>query len=254
MQYCDHMEQLIGVLSDIHANVWALEAVLEDARRRGVAILVNLGDSLWGPLAPRATYNLLLRTDIAATIRGNQDRMLWEADPNSRTALPWVLDDLGAGPVNWLRTLPAVATLGDDILLCHGTPSSDSVYLLEEMTSGRPPLRRPPGISKLLGNTPPVILCGHTHVPRCVRLPDGRLIVNPGSVGLPAHHANDPVPHVMESYSPHAQYATLDHSSRGWNVSLHRVPYDFQTAAKQARQLKCEDWARGLESGWMIDP
>lgn len=248
------MDWPVGVLADIHANVWALEAVLEDARRRGAGRLVNLGDTLWGPLAPRATYDLLQRSSIAVTICGNQDRMLYDTRTPSGPGLSWVLDDLGAEPVNWLRTLPALAPLGEDILLCHGTPSSDSEYLLEEVGSGHPQLRAPDEIAKLLGQTAPVVLCGHTHVPRCVRLPDGRLIVNPGSVGLPAYDDSSPVTHVMETYSPHAQYATLERAPRGWAVSFHRVPYDFEAAAKQARELNREDWARGLESGWMIDP
>ena len=77
------MRQRIGLLADIHANVWALEAVLADVRKQGVDVLWNLGDILHGALKPRATYDLLRSTDIALTIRGNQDRELFEAQRRS---------------------------------------------------------------------------------------------------------------------------------------------------------------------------
>ena len=78
------MRRRIALLADIHANVWALEAVLTDVRKQGVDVLWNLGDILHGDLKPRATYELLRGTDIALTIRGNQDRDLFEPDADPR--------------------------------------------------------------------------------------------------------------------------------------------------------------------------
>ena len=65
----------IAVLADIHGNRWALEAVLEDIRRRGIREMVNLGDCLYGPLDPAGTARLLLELDMPA-VRGNEDRIL----------------------------------------------------------------------------------------------------------------------------------------------------------------------------------
>ncbi len=62
----------------------------------------------------------------------------------------------------------------------------------------------------------PVILCGHSHVPRTVALPHGKLIVNPGSVGLPAYTMETPAHYMMESGSPHARYALLHQTQQGW--------------------------------------
>jgi predicted phosphodiesterase len=91
------MRYRIGLLADIHANVWALEAVLADLRKQGVDVLWNLGDILHGALKPRATYDLLRSTDIALTIRGNQDRELYE--PNADPRVEWMIRDLGADAI-----------------------------------------------------------------------------------------------------------------------------------------------------------
>ena len=68
----------IAAISDIHSNVFALEAVLKDLKQRNATQIVNLGDILYGPIAPKATYELLMKhqKDII-TIRGNQDRQIW---------------------------------------------------------------------------------------------------------------------------------------------------------------------------------
>src|SRR5690348_14115187 len=124
---------MIGLIADIHGNAWALEAVLGDARRRGVSEFVNLGDVLYGPLAPRRTFGLLTQINLVAQVRGNQDRLVLDG-PASPT-LDWVRSDLGEGPLRWLADLPPVATY-QERLLCHGSPSSDTTYLLEDVSAG----------------------------------------------------------------------------------------------------------------------
>lgn len=247
------MSERIAAIADIHANVWALEAVLADVKRRGVTAIVNLGDILHGALQPRATYELLMRTKVAATIRGNQDREIYEATADQlRTdrRLSYILDDLGADPVAWLRTLPPAAVFGEEILLCHGTPASDLVYLLEEVNRGVALVRPEVAIRELLADVrQPVILCGHTHIPRVVQLANGQLVVNPGSVGLPAYRDDLPVPHAMETYAPLASYAVLEKRSGAWNVSFERVAYDCEAAARCAESHGRADWAYALRTG-----
>jgi len=94
-----------------------------------------------------------------------------------------------------------------------------------------------------------VILCGHDHLPRTLRLPGGRLIVNPGSVGLPAYSDDKPFPHVMESGSPHARYAIMTKAPAGWEVEPVAIPYDWTAAADRARSNGREDWAKWLLTG-----
>ena len=76
-----------AVLSDIHSNIWALDAVLADARKKQVDQLINLGDILYGPLAPKATYERL-QSEAVITIRGNQDRQIYEATDAEIAANP----------------------------------------------------------------------------------------------------------------------------------------------------------------------
>ncbi|MEJ2654790.1 MAG: metallophosphoesterase family protein [Acidihalobacter sp.] len=241
----------IAALSDIHGNVYALRAVLADVRRRGTDTLVNLGDILYGPVAPRATYDLLMEQAFV-TIRGNQDRQIYEAGEVELAANPtlrFVREDLGREPLEWMRSLPFDARL-DEVHLCHGTPDDDLVYLIEDVADGHPRVRPEADILRLLnGLNAPLILCGHSHTPRTVQLDNGPLIVNPGSVGLPAYADDEPVRHAMETFSPHASYAVLERSAQGWTVEHVKVPYDHHAAARDAARRGRPDWVHCLTSG-----
>lgn len=241
----------IAALSDIHGNVHALRAVLADARRRGADTFVDLGDILYGPVAPRATYDLLMEQTLVA-IRGNQDRQIYEADEAELAAnstLRFVHEDLGQEPLDWIRSLPSDARIGD-IYLCHGTPDDDLTYLLEDIDGGRAQIRSEATIQRLLGSQDaPLILCGHSHTPRTVQLGSGQLIVNPGSVGLPAYADDEPTRHVMETFSPHASYALIERSEQGWTVEHVKVPYDHGAAAREAALRGRDDWVHCLATG-----
>jgi predicted phosphodiesterase len=242
------MRYRIALLADIHANVWALEAVLADVRKQGVDVLWNLGDILHGALKPRATYDLLRSGAIALTVRGNQDRELYE--PNADPRVEWMIRDLGPEPIEWLRGLPATAVFEDEVLLCHGSPASDLCYLLEDVTGGHPQVRDEEEIVRLLaGASQPVIVCGHTHIPRLVRLANGQTIVNPGSVGLAAYSDDAPVPHAMENYSPDASYVILEKTPSGWDATFRNVQYDTREASRTAAELGRSDWAHQIGTG-----
>ena len=159
---------------------------------------------------------------------------------------------LGGEPIHWLSELPRTAVVERDIFLCHGAPGSDTVYLLEDVMDGLPEVRSEGAIRELLqGVRSPVVLCGHTHIPRVVELSNGQLVVNPGSVGVPAYDDVDPVRYRMQNFSPHACYAILEKNDTGWNVSLERVAYNHQAAAEYARTRGRDDWAQGIATGRM---
>ena len=143
------------------------------------------------------------------------------------------------------------------MFICHGTPENDLAYLLEDVSSGAPFLRNDSDILALLGKcNSPVILCGHTHIPRMVRLSTGQIIVNPGSVGLQAYTDDFPVQHRMQNYSTDASYAIIEKNKNDWTVTLRRVAYDHAAAVKQARQLGSTSsiiWASWLETGQVTD-
>lgn len=242
----------IALLSDIHGNVFALDAVLADIRNRVVDLLVNLGDSFYGPIAPRETFERLMEHDMV-TIRGNQDRLLLDAteeDTSSNPTLAFVLEELDDAAFDWLASHSATLQLTPDLFLCHGTPDDDTAYLLEAVDTGRPQLRSDGHIlERLNGEASDVIACGHTHLPRMVILSTGQLVINPGSVGLPAYTDDWPRPHAMENFSPHAAYAIIEKSRRGWSVIQARVPYDVQRAVNAAARHNRMDWVRFLTTG-----
>jgi predicted phosphodiesterase len=243
----------IALVADIHANVWALEAVLADIKKKRVNTIFNLGDILYGPLKPRATYERLQTLGDLLTIRGNQDRQIYDATEHERRQNPtldYVIKDLGEEPIQWLTTLPPTAIFEEEIFLCHGTPASDETYLLEDVASGRPLLRAEGDIMRLVKSTRhPVIVCGHTHIPRLVSLANGQMVVNPGSAGLPAYSDDAPVAQAMETYSAHASYAILSKTEGTWDVSFENVAYDYEPASQCAAALGRNDWARQIATG-----
>jgi predicted phosphodiesterase len=240
-----------AVLADVHGNSWALKAVLRDLESRGLAAAVNLGDCLYGPLDPAGTAELLRRLDVP-TVRGNQDRIMVDPPPEMARTATWrnIEASLAAKDRRWAAELPPVLELEGGILLCHGTPRRDDETLAELPTPRGVVLRSPADLAALIGETEArLVLCAHSHVPRTVALDDGRLVVNPGSVGLPAYGHDQPVPHVMETGSPHARYCVIEMQPAGIRVDHVAVPYDWSPAVRRAEELERPDWARWLETG-----
>lgn len=255
----------LAVISDIHGNLLALEAVLADIAGQGVDQTVNLGDILSGPLQPAETADLLMARNFT-TIRGNHERQVLELLDQGQHLDPLGTDGYTAGQltsaqVAWIRSLPARLELaGGDVLLCHGTPGSDLIYWMETTVSGFPDAH-PTGIRPAtaeevflrLGDESPqthsLVLCGHTHVPRMVQC-GNLLVVNPGSVGLQAYDDDHPHPHVVENGAPHARYALVEKTAQGWRADLRAVPYDHMAASKAAFSRGRPDWAYALATGW----
>ena len=242
-----------AVLSDIHSNIYALQAVVKDARSRGVETFINLGDILYGPIAPRETYEYLKEQNFI-TISGNQDRQVYEAkkdEIDSNPTMKFIHNELENEPLEWMKTLPFDLKINSDIYACHGTPSDDLEYLLEDISSSNPKVRSDREIIKMIGNiTSPIILCGHTHLPRCVELSTGQIVINPGSIGLQAYTDFEPILHSMQNYTAKASYVTLQKNcDEEWDISFHRVSYDTKSAIQKAKEQNREDWAYALASG-----
>ncbi len=245
----------IAVLADIHGNRWALEAVVEDLRRRGIREMVNLGDCLYGPLDPSGTARILMELGIP-TVRGNEDRILL-ADPERHPdspSLAFCRSELGPAHRRWLAELPFSAVHEAGFFLCHASPQADDAYLLWEVAAGGAGRRPPPAVAeRLAGIAQRVVLCGHDHLPARLDLPDGRIVMDPGSVGLPAYRDDHPFPHTMEAGSPHARYAILRRSPSGWAAEFVAVPYDHESAAAAAERNGRPDWAHALRTGFAAE-
>lgn len=251
----------IAAISDIHSNVFALEAVLADIRHRNVDQIVNLGDILYGPIAPKATYDLLMthQEDII-TICGNQDRQIYEAttaDLIGNSTLSFIVEDLPIEALEWMRLLPFDCQLNENVYLCHGSPTDDMIYLLEDIVTGAPAVRSDADILALLnGIDSAVVICGHTHIPRTVTLSSGQTIINTGSVGYPAYEDDLPIVHKMQTYSPHANYALIKcietKQGKRWQTEHIKVTYDHELAAKLALKNGRGDWAFALKTGRVL--
>jgi diadenosine tetraphosphatase ApaH/serine/threonine PP2A family protein phosphatase len=110
--------------------------------------------------------------------------------------------------------------------------------------------RDPADIATLVADVEqPVILCGHDHVPGTAALPDGRLVVDPGSVGLQAFTDVTPHPHSMEAGTPHARYAAVTRGAMAWMAESVHVEYDWDAAAADAVRNGRPDWADWLRTG-----
>ncbi|HET6395856.1 MAG TPA: metallophosphoesterase family protein [Pseudoxanthomonas sp.] len=239
----------IAALSDIHGNLDALQAVLADIARRGCDLVVNLGDLVSGPLRAAETAALLMARGFP-TVRGNHERQLLETPPERMgTSDALARAQLSEAQLRWLGGLPPLLRI-EDVLLCHGTPGDDTGYFLEHVDAGGLRAATPAEAAARAGDSDArLLLCGHTHRPRALRLDDGRLVVNPGSVGLPAYRARRPVPHRIETGTPHARYALLQRRGHGWEAELVAVDYDFRAMARLADDHGCGDWSMALRTG-----
>jgi putative phosphoesterase len=245
----------IAVIADIHGNLPALEAVLADLAGRRADMLVNLGDCASGPLWPRETMDRLTDLD-AVTVRGNHDRHVATLAPAAMgSSDSFAHPRLSPEQRAWLEAMPVTAMPAPGVLVFHGTPRDDEAYLLDESYAGRLVRASLRAIRARLGTVAAkVVLCGHSHRPDVVQLPGGPLILNPGSVGLPAYRDPDPPAHVSETGTPHARYAMLEIGlDEIVSFEFRAVPYAFEEAALRAEANDRPSWAHALRTGFMPD-
>jgi diadenosine tetraphosphatase ApaH/serine/threonine PP2A family protein phosphatase len=225
---------VLALLYDVHGNLAALEAVLDDARDQGAESWLIGGDvSAFGPW-PEATVERLLQLEDARWLRGNHERWAVEGDqvPANRFAQDGVAatrEALGPELVARLYALPLWQPLpGGEAW--HASPRSDVDGLL--------PVPDERDAALLDDRTPDLLVVGHTHLPvrREVVRPDGGAtrVVNPGSVGLPFDG------------DPRAAYGLLHDDGR---VELRRVAYDIDRVVVQTiRRWGDAGWARTMEA------
>jgi len=228
------------VLTDIHANLEALEACIADAAGHGYDRTLVLGDLVGYGADPNAVIDRVQALEPLAIVRGNHDKVscgLEHAEgfnAVARSAALWTFDALTPDRRAWLAALPAGPHNVDDLVeICHGAPFDEDAYVFDELDALR----------ALKLSERPLCLFGHTHYPvtfelsaetfdsigpspsaeTTLRLREGaKYLVNPGSVGQP------------RDGDPRGAYAVVDVGAR--SVELFRVPYRIEAA--QAKIMK----------------
>jgi diadenosine tetraphosphatase ApaH/serine/threonine PP2A family protein phosphatase len=219
------------ILSDIHANLEALEATLASAGEWDRVLV--LGDLIGYGADPNAVVERIRALPSATLIRGNHDKVgaglasVEGFNHLARYAITWTATTLTAPNRAWVAALPEGPVIIDALTeICHGAPFDEDVYLFDDLDARR----------AFRAMQRPLCLFGHTHVPAVfgfdgdlqmigpprgdsseVRLHEGvRYLVNVGAVGQP------------RDGDPRAAYGVLDTESRA--VVVKRVAYDIATA------------------------
>ena len=230
----------VAAIYDIHGNLPALEAVLQEIRRAGVDLMVVGGDVVLGPM-PRETLACLLDLEIPVRcIQGNCDREVLArrtgSDPGTlpepvREAVRWVARQLQPEDERWLASWPATLRVEirgwGEVLFCHATPRSDA----EIFTRLTPADRLLPLFA---GLGVPLVVCGHTHM-QFERKIGGVRVVNAGSVGMPFGE-------------PGADWLLL-----GPDVQLRHTPYDLTEAAERIRETSYPQ-AQDFAANYVLQP
>ena len=206
----------VAVLSDIHGVLAALEAVLTEPAVTAADRIVLTGDIAAGPQPVAVLDRLHELGDRVVWVRGNADRELVALARGGDTTIPdpiapWAARQLSDRHVERLASLPHPVTLDlagfGPVLFCHGTPRDDEEVVLVDTR-----LERWAEVLSTVDPSVSTIVCGHTHMP-FQRLAHRRLIVNPGSVGMPYGRAG-------------AHWALL----RDGVVQLRTTAYDVESA------------------------
>ena len=222
------------VLTDIHANLEALDTCLADALERRYDQTLVLGDIVGYGGDPNAVVERIQGLAPVAIIRGNHDKVACGLEPPegfnvvARSAALWTLEVLTPEHREWLAALPRGPLVVDDLIeICHGSPFDEDAYIFDELDALR----------ALKMSTRPLCLFGHTHAPvafarsadavdsvgpppsREAHLTlhrDLKYLLNPGAVGQP------------RDGDPRAAYAIVDTVNR--QVELFRVAYPIEGA------------------------
>lgn len=210
------MTNSVAVLSDIHGVLPVLDAVLAEPGVAGADLVVVTGDHASGPQPTAVLERLVALGDRVVLVRGNADRELVALAHGQTIEIPdevtpWAAAQLSPEHVDLLASLPHPVTLEVEgfgqVVFCHGTPCDDEEVVLVDTQ-----LDRWGEVFAKLPDEVRTVVCSHTHMP-FIRLVNRRLVINPGSIGMPYGRAG-------------GHWALL---SRG-AVTLHRTPIDVEAA------------------------
>jgi len=212
---------LIGLISDVHANVLALEAVLAELKRAGATQTVCLGDMVgYGP-APNETIELLRSAKVQCTLGEADERIAYGFATRARragvadTTLEWTRSVIEPDHLQWLRELPVQRrfdTPAGRMRCFHGSAEDPA----ERINLQQDPM----SLTRLLQRQRCSVLCsGGSHVPYYRKVANAGWVINPGSVGLSLNG------------EPGADYALLSIEAGSVDVRMDKVEYDVAAVA-----------------------
>ncbi len=222
----------VGVLSDIHSNIDALSAVLEDMKKRDINIVLCSGDIIGYHTFPEETVKLIKNEKIIA-IRGNHDNDVINKQFNitrSPDIFRFTYDNLSDESLQWLEDLPKtleVTLEGVSILMSHGSPSDIEEYLYEGSSEA---------LEYAAACESDILISGHTHLPWVQEL-EGTLFVNSGSVGKP------------KIGRPVATWAQITVEGTLAAAEIREVTYDVDRVASAAENAGFDRYAEALRNG-----
>jgi putative phosphoesterase len=236
----------LALISDIHGNGVALDAVLAELARRRVDEIICLGDVAVGGPQPQAVI-ARLRELNCRSVRGNAEGWLLDGLPPGRSEetrrlgeiVAWTRAALSRDDLEYLADLPPTLTVrADDVtLFCfHGSPRSEIEALLA-MTPARE-------LEEALAGAPPANLLagGHTHLQLLRRCGD-RLLVNPGSVGVPLGSLREAEPRLPAW----AEYVLVEMDGGEVEIFLQRIAVEVEALAAASAAIPHASWAADLE-------
>ena len=227
----------LALISDIHGNYTALQAVLQDIRRERIDSIICLGDVATNGPEPKRVIAELQRLGCPCILGNHESALLdpgaamrYQIAPQLLSSLQWTLDQLTKSELDYLRafktTLPVALGDGTNLLCYHASPLSNTDLLLA-MTPAE-------DLAEMLaGSDAQFFAGGHTHL-QMLRQYDGLLVINPGSVGQPFRAF--PMPGSAPSLLPWVEYAILGWTNGGLSLDLRRVPFDVKEYCRAIKE------------------
>lgn len=180
------MVSSVAVLSDVHGVLPVLDAVLAESDLQSAELVVVTGDHAAGPMPVPVLDRLVGLGERCLLVRGNADRELVALRAGGSSGHPesrWAAEQLRPDQVELLAALPHPCFVEVDgfgtVVFCHGTPRDDEEVVLVDTR-----LEKWAAVFAELDTEVRTVVCGHTHMP-FVRLVERRLVINPGSIGMP---------------------------------------------------------------------
>lgn len=245
----------VAIISDVHGNITALEAVIKDIEAKGITEIYCLGDSVLKSCNSDLVIDLI-REKCSVVLKGNCDEAICK--PGIPKGKFWTRDKIGEERADYIYHLPVSHDFymsGYLIRLFHASPfgldylfnpmfsNKDTIYSTTELENGLSLFENTEFIGKTTSDPiPDIVGYGHIHTPNIFRIKN-KTIFNPGSVGMPIEMLNSDIYDESNKFSTVASYVILEGNLNSkdfasFSINLVRLPYDIE---KEVKLLESSD-------------